>query len=192
MPCSDGGWRSERMAAEGSGAEPPRARAPSTCCRRPAAPPSAASASSSPRSSAAGRRSSACATRRLLARIDPLSGRQEKPRRPHPGRRRRACADDAACRADDRRAGQRLLRLSGGRADLVPPGHPPAPARRPQRPPPSRRSRPSSANRCAKSPIPELRACLESLAALAASNGAPVASDDGDPSRSRDQSEENE
>ena len=61
--------------------------------------------------------------RRLVARIDPLPARQEELGHAHPDRRGRARADDAACRAGDHRAGQRLLRLSGGRADRLPPGH---------------------------------------------------------------------
>ena len=64
------------------------------------------------------RRRSLCG--RLLAGIDPLSAGQEIGRGPDPGRRGRARADDAACRAGDRRAGQSLFRLSGGRAAELP------------------------------------------------------------------------
>ncbi len=48
--------------------------------------------------------------------------RQEEQGRAQPGGRGCARADDAACRAGDRRAGQSFLRLSGGRADRDPPG----------------------------------------------------------------------
>ena len=73
-------------------------------------------------------------------------------RRAHPDRRGRARADDAACRPGDRRAGQPLLRLSGGRADRFPARH--GSGRegedRGRRRPRFGRSRPSWAIRCAR------------------------------------------
>ena len=155
-----------------------RARRSPTCCPRPAARPSAASASSSPRWSAAGARSSANAMpgSRAPESIRFPPGKKSR-RRADPGRRGRACADDAACRAADRRAGQPLLRLSGGRAGPVPPGRGPGSRR-------ARKPRPAPAVACGRLPAelgdslreiadPELRACLESLArGVAASDGA--------------------
>ena len=98
--------------------------------------------------------------------------------RADPGRRGRPRADDAACRAGDHRAGQPLLRLSGGRAGRASgkawfrlrEGK--AARRRRRR---SGRSRPNSAIRCARSPIRSCAPVWNRLrAALPPAKGAPV------------------
>jgi hypothetical protein len=110
----------------------------------------------------------------VRTRIDPLPAWQACRRRADPDRGGCACRDDAACRAGHRRARQPLLRLSGGRSGRDPAGAggtPPV-ARCTAR---GVAASIDSATACARSPTPELRACLAGLAgALAASSGPPM------------------
>ena len=186
-------WRSERPRTKTMRrAAAARAR-PASSSATSAAPPSAASASSRARSSAAGARSSASAT----------------PRSPRPNR--------SAFPAGKKAGGALTLLVEGAHAPMiqhlapmiiervnrffgypavdrvvVPAGQAAgAPAPKPQRP-----------ARCAPVPTelgeglreiadPELRACLESLAAqIAATSGAPSLGDADDAAHSRDQSEQ--
>ena len=110
----------------------------------------------------------------LVPRIDQVPDGQEGRRSADPAGRRRACAADPASDADDRRAGQSLLRLCRDQPHRVPAGQA-AGTRRPGRSGRSSARCPRSwAKACAKSPIPSCAPCLELLAAqIAASSGPP-------------------
>ena len=136
-----------------------------------AASRSGASASSRARSSAAGARSSASATPGSPRPNRSASRRQESRRRADAAGRRRACAADSASDADDRRAGQPLLRLCGDQPDRVPAGQ--AAGAAPQRPSGRSFARcPRNwAKACAKSPTPSCApvwSCLPRKLPLAA------------------------
>ena len=117
----------------------------------------------------------------LLARIDPLPARPQGGRRADPAGRRRACAADPASRADDHRAGQPLLRLCGDRPHHFQAGQA-AGAARPRPSGPQLRPVPKELGEGLREIAdPELRACLESLAAqIAASSGPPSLASEGD------------
>ena len=114
----------------------------------------------------------------LVARIDPLPGRQESRRRADPAGRGAHAPLMQHLAPDDHRAGQSLLRLCGDR-----------PHRRSARAGRPRRAEAASGRSLRPVPKelgeglreiadPELRACLESLAAqIAATSGPPVAAD---------------
>ena len=116
----------------------------------------------------------------LLARIDPLPRRQEVLRRADAAGRRRPCAADPASRAADHRAGQPFLRPRRDQPHRVPPGRLPAPAPKPERP--QLRAVPKELGMGLREIAdPELRACLELLAArIAATSGPPSLSQEGE------------
>ena len=175
-PCRRGSQT--RKIRRAAAARAPRASSSATS----AASRSGASASSSIRSSAAGAKSSASAT--------PRSRRPESIKFPagkKAGGVLTLLVDGAHAPliqhldADDRRSGQPLLRLCGDQPHRVPAGQ----AARAGAASPSGRS----CGRCPRSLAkglreiadPELRACLESLAAqIAASSGPPSLSQEGD------------
>ena len=113
--------------------------------------------------------------RRLLAGIDPLPARQEaRDGVLNSDRRRRARADDAACRAGRSSSGstassaiRRSRGSRSGKAWFRSPGRGRAPRRRR-----CARSRPSSAIRCAKSPIRSFAPVSNRLRAGVAANEA--------------------